>query len=292
MEKIGIKFRFKGIRFYNEHFHKSDSLEGKKKNIITQLRINEHSLISDSERELKFHFKFSLPSAYTISFDGDVILETSEQAKIDHMIELNPCALECIAYENILSHCLNNIRRIASINRVMPPLLRLPVMIQKRALPNASQVRPIEDITKPSQTSQFREILYDGNWYRLKSIPDSRIITEIKIPFKPKFDIKAGNYQIGSELVNLTFEHNQTAFRIQRKIIEVEVDYSKLPDDMPPPAQVIPTCVIEYWNEILKQNNVPKQSKIRNIDGLPILVKYKLQGKEIAEAKYPPLKYS
>ena len=148
----------------------------------------------------------------------------------------------------------------------------------------------MDPLTQPSQNTRHREISYQGDLARLKTIPDSKITTEIFIAFKPKFEIKQGNYQIGSELVNLTFEHDQTVFRIQCKIVEVLVDYSKLPENMPLPDQVIPTYIIEYWNEILKQNNKSKQFKIRNINSLPIIVKYKLREKEIARAKYLPMK--
>ena len=294
MSQFQLKFKFKGIRFYNEQFHRTNYADGKKRSVTTQLKLGEHSLISNTERELKFHFKFSIPLSYTISFDGDVILESPDQGQIDTLIEHNPSGLDCIAYENILFPSLNNVRKIALQNKVMPPAPHPPVVIQKVGQgrnPQARQgQRPIDALTQPSQNTRHREISYQGNWAQLKAIPDNRITTEIFIPLKPNFPVKEGNYQIGSELVNLTFERDQTVFRIQRKIIEEDVDYSKLAQNMPLPDQVIPTYIIEYWNTVLKQNGKSKQFKIRNIDLLTITIKYKLKGKEIAGAIYPSVK--
>ena len=90
--------------------------------------------------------------------------------------------------------------------------------------------------------------------------------------------------------MNLTIKSNGIELRTQGKIEEVDVDFSKLPESVPPPYQEIPIFVIECWNEILKQNEKNKQAKIRNIDTLTILVNYRLKNEIIASAEYCPLR--
>lgn len=286
-----FQFRFKAFRFYNEQFHRPEGNKGKKKGVWSRISIKEHSLISPSERELKFYFKFTINSYYSINFEGDVILESSQQGEIDKLLESNPAALECLSYDHILHASLANVRKIAVKNRVMIPVPRPPMVIQKRIpgqpLPKTAPGKPLRTgVFEQERPSSIREIKKKGNWDRLKAISSKKLITEIVVPLVPKFQIKQGNYQIGANLVNLTIKPNGIELRAQGKIEEVDVDFSQLPESVPPPHQEIPIFVIECWNEILKQNEKNKQAKVRNLDNLPILVNYRLKNEIIAFAEY------
>lgn len=140
----------------------------------------------------------------------------------------------------------------------------------------------IESFTTP--TKSF------GNWERLKSISDKRIITEIILTAHyeisdPSYKIRSGDYYIGEKVVTLEINEN-IVFRIQGKILEIEFDPNKAPYKEKPKLK-IPDLIVSWFNEILRQNNFPEINFIKDIHWTKMFVSYKLKNEVIAQRIYP-----
>ncbi len=133
-----------------------------------------------------------------------------------------------------------------------------------------------------------RPIIKNGNWSQLKTIEDDKITTEIVLFVSPDFEIKSGDYKIGTLTVNLEVNDN-IILRVNAKIIEIEYDINKMPGKEPMP-QEIPSNVVHWMNEILKRNNIPLKSHFNDTNWTTIIVNYKLKDKIIATAEYPKMK--
>ncbi len=77
--------------------------------------ITEQEMISQNERKLTFHFQILIePEVAEINFDGSFVLESSEQGKIDGLLEKNPRFLVDYLKDFILKHSYYHAEEIAT----------------------------------------------------------------------------------------------------------------------------------------------------------------------------------
>jgi len=134
-----------------------------------------------------------------------------------------------------------------------------------------------------------RPIIKTGNWEQLDIIKDKKITTEIIVMAKPEFKLREGNYQFGNIKVDFKVGNNNIIIEVERKIKEEEYNLNKIPGKKPMP-QKIPNFVKDCINEILRQNNRPIKSFLKDTNWVEIIINYKLRDKKICTAIYPKIK--
>jgi len=131
-----------------------------------------------------------------------------------------------------------------------------------------------------------------GNWQRLNSISDKRILTEIimmahiKIS-NSKYNIKSGLYIFGSLEVQFEVKNN-LIFRIKGKFLEADCNPNELPNWELMPQQ-IPSFIIDCFNHILKVNGFSEVNFIKDTNWTKLIVNYKLGNETIASVIYPKI---
>jgi hypothetical protein len=84
--------------------------------------ITEQEMISENERKLTFHFQILIePEVAEINFDGSFVLESSEQDKIDGLLEKNPRFLIDYLKDFILKQSYYHAEEIATSEGVPFP---------------------------------------------------------------------------------------------------------------------------------------------------------------------------
>jgi len=129
----------------------------------------------------------------------------------------------------------------------------------------------------------------NGDWERLKAIPSSKITTRIILTARmeitdSRYSIRNGIYEINNLKVEFQYNGSKFIFQTKGKIIEPEYDPNKMPDKELMPLE-LPNIVSDWFNEILKQNNIP--DRVDNMHWTHILVFYLLKREAIAIVQYP-----
>jgi tetratricopeptide (TPR) repeat protein len=258
-------FQFSDSSIKGTFTQKDTSTKG---NVHAQLDILNYTMISENERKIRFHFKLETePYIGAISFEGDFVLVSSDQLKINKLIQKDPNFLRKLTDKTILKQCFSHVEKV----------------IGKKG-PSFS----LERIISHKGNLMFtRPIIKTGNWERLKEIEDEKITTEIILTARPDFNLRNGIYKIGTLDVSFEVAEN-TILRAKGKIMEVNYDPNKLPGRRPMP-QEIPSTAKNWLNEILRQNKAPAKYFLKDTNWATVIVNYKLNDKIIAKAEYPKI---
>ncbi len=242
--------------------------------------------MSKDERNITFSFRLETePDVCVIKFDGLAVLESQNQGQLQDILQrplpIQPAQFlrQDISRRLLFGSCKNS-QVIASKEGIIFP--------SEREL--FSQLVEKEMVGLQKQTALMtRLIIRKGNFDRLKTIPDKKIITEITLLKHPNFTLNSGDYQIGSLQVKLEVSTNYI-LRIQGKILEPDYDAQKIPEYEKPIQPEIPGLVTDILNEILTQNEIPKAKFLNDTNWTNIIVNYKLNNEIIASIEYPKVK--
>lgn len=287
----GINLKVRSIQFKSEQFLKGQykdpliSMESVK--FTHNLKFNISSqLISKSERAVNFSFRLKMePDVGTISFSGQTILESPNQEKLQSIL-FRPLPVQpaqqikqMIARRLLFESCKKS-KKIASEKKIpFPSEQELFSQLFKEG----------SDRAQKKSVLMTRPIIKRGNFARLKSIPNSKIITEITLTNHPDFTLISGDYQIEKLLVELQVS-NDLILRIQGKIVEPEYDPQKIPENQKPIQPEVPDFVTDIINEILTQNGTSKEKLLEDTNWTKIIVNYKVKDEIIASIEYPKMK--
>lgn len=129
-DTIELETTVKELSFHNDLFLQGtfdlSAFEKDEKfthNFIHILDITEQELISETERKIKFHFQLAIePEVGEINFDGEFILESASQDKIDELQEKNPHFLRDYLSNFILTYSYYHAEDMATKENIpFPP---------------------------------------------------------------------------------------------------------------------------------------------------------------------------
>jgi len=128
MVKKSIEFdiRIRDFRFYGDYFEKGtfrSTLVPAEIKFIHYIDILSFNLINKTERKIKFHFKLEInPDIGEINFDGECILESPQQDRINYVIKNIPKPLRQFIDNFILKNSYHYAEKIARAEHIpFPP---------------------------------------------------------------------------------------------------------------------------------------------------------------------------
>lgn len=133
MVKMGRTIEFetvtRDLSFSNEMIQKGsfNNVAFEKEEEITHDFIHSLDILSDNllnkiERKVCFHFKLKIePNVAVIDFDGDLILESEQQRKIDKLIKKRADFLKNFLNNFILKNSYYHAEKIANLNAIPFP---------------------------------------------------------------------------------------------------------------------------------------------------------------------------
>ncbi|MBA7524737.1 hypothetical protein ES705_16879 [subsurface metagenome] len=119
MAKRSIEFdiKVKDFKFSNENFFKGANII--KPNLWKKVAFTHHidnlksKLISQRERVFEFHFILEMkPDLGEINFDGECVLESPEQNKVNFILQNSPDTIKNFIIPFILKYSYHNVEKI------------------------------------------------------------------------------------------------------------------------------------------------------------------------------------
>lgn len=287
----GINLKVRSFKFKNEQFLKGQhddyptSIESIKFAHNLELNISSQ-LISKDERAVNFSFRLKMrPDLGSISFDGQAILESPNQEK-----------LQSILFRPLPVRPAQQIKQIIARHLLFESCKKSQKIASEKKIPFPSEQELFSQLFKEGSDRAQRKgvlmtrpIVKKGNFARLKSIPNDKIVTEITLMDLPNFTLISGDYQIERLQVKLQVDKN-LILRIQGKIIEPEYNVQNIPESQKPIQPEIPGFVTDIINEILTQNGISKEKLLEDTNWTKIIVNYKVKDEIIASIEYPKMK--
>jgi len=287
----GINLKVRSIQFKNEQFfkdqHKDRLIPKESVKFAHKLELNiSPQLISKDNRAVNFSFSLKMePDLGIISFSGQAILESPNQEK-----------LQSILFQPLPARPAQQIKQIIARHLLFESCKKSKKIAYEKKIPFPSEQELFSQLFKErsdraqKKTVQMtRPIVKRGNFARLKSIPSSKIITEITLANHPNLTLVSGNYRIEKLLVELQVS-NGLILTIQGKIVEPEYDPKKIPESQKPIQPEIPDFVTDVINDILTQSGTSKEKLLEDTNWTKIIVNYKVKDKVIASIEYPKTK--